>query len=57
MSHASLLGNMGAPYIVIYRIIRGSPVHKLEILGILFAFSGCVISIFDNNVEKVNPEH
>ena len=57
MSHASLLGNMGAPYVVIYRLIRRSPIHKYEIFGIIVSFLGCVISIFDKNVEKVNPEH
>lgn len=57
MSHASIFTNLSGILIVFYRGVRGNRVHLFEIIGTVIALTGCFITIFDHNAEKVNTEH
>lgn len=55
ISHASIFSNLGGPSIVIYRFTRREPIHTLEYFGLLSSFVGCVLTVSDKEVEKVDP--
>jgi drug/metabolite transporter (DMT)-like permease len=57
MSHASIFGNMGGVFIVLYRSIKREPVHIYEYLGLFIALSGSSIAMSDKAVSKVDPSN
>eukprot|EP00347_Sterkiella_histriomuscorum_P015110 403358284 len=54
MSHASILSNLGGVFIVVFRVLRGKSVHKLEYVGLVIAFVGTIVSVMDKEVQKVD---
>lgn len=54
---ASLVSNLGGVFIVIYRFIMRQPIHRLEYLGVVFAFLGSSISVSDEDAQKVDTEN
>jgi hypothetical protein len=57
MTHCCILINLSGILIVMQRIIYKQRVHKLEIIGTVIALTGCVVTIFDDGAEKVDPTH
>ncbi|CAI2368442.1 unnamed protein product [Moneuplotes crassus] len=56
VSHTSILVNLGGICIVCFNIIRGTPVHKLEIIGTIFVIISVVICINDSSSSKTNDQ-
>ena len=49
MSHVLIFSNLGGVLIVIFSILRGRFVHKLEIFGTAIALIGCTVTVLDQN--------
>lgn len=56
MTHAFVFQNLGGSLIVLYSLLRGIEVHKLELIGTAVSLLGCLITVTDKGAQKVNPE-
>ncbi len=56
MAHANLYSSVCAILIVGFRFLIQKPVTKMEVIGSIIAVSGCMITSFDPNAEKVSEE-
>ena len=57
MTHCCLLINLSGIIIVVHRMILKRPVHFLEKIGTMIAVVGCIVTIMDENAEKVDTTH
>jgi drug/metabolite transporter (DMT)-like permease len=54
MSHALIFSNLGGLIIVVYSLIKGRFIHRLEIIGTTIAIAGCVVTVLDKKAKKVD---